>query len=131
MASWLRIALALVVGAHGIGHVLFLAPLLGVAGWGQSARSWLLGDSGLARGMGSIIWLAAIAGFIAVTIGILSESSWWRTLAIISALVSILGLALFWSTPASSPALSALVFNLLVMGSLLVLHWPPAAQATG
>jgi len=38
----LRTALTLIIAAHGIGHILFLVPLLGIADWGQSARSWLL-----------------------------------------------------------------------------------------
>jgi hypothetical protein len=131
MASWLRIGLALVVGAHGIGHLLFLMPLLGVADLGQSTRSWLLGSNLLAKGAGSLIWIVATAGFIAVALGILNTSGWWRALAIASSAISIAGLVLFWGRPASSPALSALVFNLLVMGSLLVLHWPAAAEAAG
>lgn len=129
MANWVRIALALVVGAHGIGHVLFVVPLWGGTDWGQSTTSWLLGNASLAKGVGSVIWVAALAGFIAVAIGIAGDSGWWRTVAIVSSLVSILGLVLFWSSPASSPAISALVFNLVVMGSLLVLHWPPVATA--
>lgn len=131
MANWLRIGLALVVGAHGIGHLLFLMPFLGIADWGQSTRSWLLGSHDLAKGAGSLIWIAATAGFLAVAIGILTTSSWWRTLAIVSSAISIAGLVLFWGRPASSPSLSALVFNLLVMGSILVLHWPAAAEAAG
>lgn len=129
MATWLRLVLALVVGAHGVGHVLFLASSLGIAGWGQSARSWLLGDGGLARGLGSLVWLLATAGFVAAAIGVFGESEWWRTLAIVSALISIVGLILYWTSPATSPAISAFVFNLLVLGALLVLKWPASAHA--
>ena len=55
--SW-RIALAVV-----LGDILFLVPSLGIAEWGQSTRSWLLtnlvGD-GVARAVGSLLWLVAI-----------------------------------------------------------------------
>jgi uncharacterized membrane protein YoaK (UPF0700 family) len=60
----------------------------------------------------------AIVGFVAATAGILGASDWWRAVAIAASLVSILGLLLFWARPATSPAHSALVFNLLVMGAL-------------
>lgn len=129
MTGWLRIVLALVVGAHGIGHILFLVPLWGGTDWGQSTQSWLLGEGSAARWVGTLIWVAALLGFGAVAAGIVDNSEWWRTVAVVSSLVSIVGLILFWSSPVSSPAVSALVFNLVVMGSLLVLHWPPAATA--
>lgn len=131
MSNWLRLVLAVVVGAHGVGHVLFLVPLLGIAGWGQPTRSWLLGSGGLAKGVGSIVWLLAVVGFTAVAIGFFKMADWWRTVAIVATAVSTLGLILFWVTPVSSPILSALVFNLAVLGALLVFHWPPAAQLTG
>lgn len=131
MASWLRIVLALVVGAHGLGHILFLLPLLGIADWGQSTRSWLLGSGGLAKGLGSVLWIAATVGFVAVAIGIYGENSWWRAVAIASSVASVLGLILYWSSPVSSPVLSAFVFNMLVLGSLFVLNWPPVTQASG
>ncbi len=131
MSNWLRFILTVVVGAHGLGHILFLFPLLGIADWGQPTRSWLLGDGWLARGLGSLLWLAAIVGFTAVAIGLFTVTEWWRTAAIGAAAVSSLGLLLFWANPVNSPILSALVFNLLVLGALLIFHWPPIAQPTG
>ena len=128
MANWLRMVLALVVGAHGLGHVLFLVSLLGVADWGQSAHSWLLGDGWLAKGLGSVIWIVVMVVLTAVAIGLFQSTNWWRMMAVGAAAVSSLGLLLFWAVPATSPATSALVFNLLVLGSLLVWHWPPATQ---
>lgn len=128
MANGLKLLLALVVGAHGIGHVLFLVPLLGVADWGQSTRSWLLGEGWPARGVGSLLWLAAIVGFVAVVVGFWSGAAWWRPLAVAAAAVSTVGLILFWTNPLASPAVSALVFNLLVLAALLVFHWPPLPQ---
>ena len=60
-----RIVLSLLIGAHGIGHILFLVPLLGIADWGQSNRSWLLTNESVARFAGSLLWIVAIAGFCA------------------------------------------------------------------
>jgi hypothetical protein len=128
MANWLRFIVAFIVGAHGIGHMLFLVSLWGVADWGQSTRSWLLGDGWLAKVPGGLLWLMVMGGFVAAAAGFFNQAEWWRPMAIVSAVLSSVGLFLFWANPASSPALSALVFNLLVLGALLVFHWPPVAQ---
>lgn len=126
----LHIILAVVVAAHGIGHILFLVPLLGLADWGQSAQSWLLGDGNAARLIGSIIWLVAITAFGMAAAGLLGQQGWWRSAAIIGALISVVGLIIFWTNPATAPVISALVFNLLVLGALLILHWP-SVEAVG
>ncbi len=105
----LRTVLALVIAAHGIGHILFLIPLLGIADWGQSTRSWLF---------------AVMFAFGSVVFGLLGQYGWWRSAAIIAAVISIVGLILFWSTPMTAPAISALEFNLLVLAALLIAHWP-------
>lgn len=126
MSNWLRIGLAVVVAAHGIGHILFLMPLISSTNWGQVSQSWLLGDGGLARGVGTVIWLVSLVGFLAAAFGIFRETDWWQTAAIVSAAVSTVGLVLFWSSPPTSPAISALIFNLLVLAALLIFHWPTA-----
>ena len=119
-----RIILSLLIGAHGIGHILFLVPLLGIADWGQSNRSWLFTNESLARFAGGLLWLVAIAGFCAAVYGLWNQLGWWRNTAIIAAAVSTIGLLIFWSNPVTAPVVSALVFNLLVLGALLVLHYP-------
>lgn len=130
MSNWLRIVLAVAVAAHGIGHILFLMPLVSSTTWGQSAQSWLLGDGGLAKGLGALIWLVALVGFVAAAFGIFRETDWWQMAAIMSAVVSTVGLILFWTRPTTSPAVSALVFNLLILISLLVVRWPPVGQTS-
>jgi hypothetical protein len=129
MSNLLRIALAIVIGAHGIGHILFLVPLLGIADWGQSTHSWLLGAGGPARVIGGLIWVLATAGFVAVAVGLFADAPWWRPLAVASAVVSLVGLLLFWATPAASSAFFALLFNAIVILSLWLLNWPSVAVA--
>jgi hypothetical protein len=55
----IKIIIALTVFAHGVGHVLFLVPALGLASWaGQTGESWLLtGTFGPAvtRAIGGIV----------------------------------------------------------------------------
>ena len=123
-----RIVLALVILAHGIGHVLFLAPCLGFAQWGQSAQSWLLtgllGDT-VTRWIGGLLWLVVIAGFLAAGVGLLAGYTWWRTLAIASAGVSLLALVLFARGGNLQPLLSAGGMDLAILVALAWLHWPP------
>lgn len=126
----LRAVLALVIGAHGIGHILFLVPLLGIADWGQSTRSWLLTGESSARLIGSILWVVATIGFCAAVFGLWSQLPWWRNVAIAAAIVSTIGLVLFWANPVSSSAVFALAFNVIVLGALLLAHWP-SIEAVG
>lgn len=127
MWRWL---LAVVVGAHGIGHVLFLVSLAGWADWGGPTRSWLLTDligDTATRIAGSLLWLAVTAGFVAVAVGILGQQAWWRGLALGSAAASILALILYWTSPLPSTVLSALGFDVVIVVALLFLRWPPAS----
>ncbi len=124
-----RIVVALVILAHGIGHVLFLAPCLGFAQWGQSAQSWLLtgllGDT-VTRLLGSLLWLVVIVGFAAAGVGLLGQYAWWRTLAVASAGVSLLALILFFSGSNAQPVLSAAVMDVAILVALVWIHWPSA-----
>lgn len=125
-AVW-RAVLALALGAHGLGHMIFLVSTLGVADWGAPSRSWLLADlagGAVARITGSLIWSLALAGFVAAAIGLFAQQGWWRTVAPASAGVSLLGLVLFWINPPASSILSAGIFDLAVLVALLLVHWP-------
>jgi hypothetical protein len=130
----LKLALALIVLGHGLGHVLFLAPSLRVADWaGQSAHSWALtgtlGD-GVARGIAAVIWTVSIALFIAAVAGWLTDASWWRAATVAGSVVSIVGIVLFWDGIATSSAAMALAFDVVLLVALLVAHWP-ASEAVG
>lgn len=124
----LKLVLALVIAAHGIGHILFLTPLLGVANWGQqSDTSWLLGAGGAARLVGVILFGLALVGFLAAAVGLLGVTDWWRNVAIISAILSLAGTLLFFANPPSSSVIAATVFNALVLVLLVLVHWPTDA----
>ena len=124
-----RIVIAVVILAHGIGHVLFLAPCLGFSQWGQSAQSWLLtgrlGDT-VTRLAGGLLWLVAIVSFAAAGVGLLVQAPWWRTLAVIPAVVSLLALALFAGGGNNQATLSAAGMDVVILVSLLWLRWPSA-----
>ena len=126
--TW-RIILSLVILAHGIGHVLFLAPCLGIAQWGQSAQSWLLtgvlGETPT-RVVGSVVWLAAVVGFAAAGAGLLGQQTWWRAVAVGAAGVSLLGLLLFARGGNTQPLLSAGLMDVAILVALLWAQWPSA-----
>ncbi len=100
----LRSVLALLIAAHGVGHILFLVPLLGLANWGQASRSWLLTAETPARLIGSLLWITVIIAFGAAVFGLLGQQGWWRTAAIAAAVISSAGLILFWATPVRIPS---------------------------
>lgn len=122
-----RIVVAGVTLVHGIGHVLFLVPCLGIAQWGQSAHSWLLsktlGDVAT-RVIGSVLWLVVLGGFLAAGVGVLGQGAWWRTMAIVSAGASLLALALFAGDGSMQPVLSAALMDIAILVALLWIRWP-------
>lgn len=122
----LRIVISLVIAAHGIGHILFLAPMLRAEGgmWSQVNNSWLLGDSSLVRLVGALLWAAVLVLFVVAALGLFTQQPFWRTAAIIASILSVIGLVIFWHSPPGSPVISALVFNVCVLVALLLAHWP-------
>jgi hypothetical protein len=72
-------------------------------GFWRPARSWLLpgvGEPAL-RVASSVVWIVAAAGFIAsclALLGVLVPADRWRPLTVVFAIVSTLGLALFFGT---------------------------------
>ncbi|MDX1416678.1 MAG: hypothetical protein R3293_20930 [Candidatus Promineifilaceae bacterium] len=127
-ASTLRLITALVLIVHGIGHSLAFFPALNISStenWHY--RSWLLtaslGDTA-SRVVVIILFAIPFFGFIAAGLGIfgfLVPYDWWQTLAIVSAVVGLIALALFWHAfPAFFPnKLGAIIVDLLVLWALL------------
>lgn len=122
---WVRIILLVAVFAHGVGHILFLMPTLGLAGWGQSTHSWLftnlLGDK-FTRGIGVVIWVAVILAYLIGLYGFFTQTNWWPQWLVGASGISALGLIVFWAS--SSPVLSAMVFDIVIILALQVFKWP-------
>jgi hypothetical protein len=132
-ADVVRIVLALVVFAHGVGHVLFLGPVLGLGAWaGQTGHSWVLtgvvGD-GVARAVATVLWSAVIVLFVAGVAGFLAGADWWRATTIAAAALSVGGIVLYWDGLATTNAIFALVTDAVILGGLLVAHWPSSELA--
>lgn len=104
----IRIITGAVLILHGIGHAMALVPALNIFSTDSwNYRSWLLtgviGDS-FSRVLVILLFGAAFLGFIAAGLGffeVLVPHSAWQTLAIVSAVVSVVALVLFWNAFAS------------------------------
>lgn len=108
---------------HGAGHALgFLAAWTRLP-MGFKDRPWLLGgDVGIQSGVGrafGLLWLAALAGFIAAAVGLLFHQPWWETLAIASSLISVVAIVPWWKAVTPGPRFWALLVDLVVLIGLL------------
>jgi hypothetical protein len=137
----LRAIIAFVFAFHGVGHAMGIIPALGIVkvgasgpGWlkGWSAQSWLLtgllGDGG-SRIVCGLLYLAGLVGFIGAALALLGwgvPHAWWRTLAVASAVVSLLALVLFWNALIFlfPHKVGALAVNVATLVCLMALQWP-------
>jgi hypothetical protein len=128
----LRVVIAVVLLAHGIGHSMGLLQVFKVAtinpAW--NGDSWLLSGvvgTSASQAIGVVCWSVAMVGFAmlaAVTVGWL-PAAWWPPIAVISAIGSLLGILVF---PLAFPAFSvlgAVVVDVAVLAAALWLHWLP------
>jgi hypothetical protein len=130
----------LIAGAlllHGLGHGGALGALIWLAkkpgtstgGW-KPARSWLFPnlDPSTARTIASIFWVLSLLGFVAAALsfwGILVPGDLWRQLALVSAVVSGVGIVLFIGNWPTFNTIAALAMNVAVLVTQLFTHWPP------
>jgi len=132
----LKIVIALVLIAHGIGHSMGPMGIFRVATVNPAwhGDSWILssiGGQSLTQVIGIVLWTLALVGFVAVgavVLGWLPEA-WWAPLAIGSSIVSIAGLLLF---PIAFPVFStigALAVDLAVLAAVLWYGWVPSDLA--
>jgi hypothetical protein len=132
----LKIVIALVLLAHGLGDSMGLLGMFKIATvnpvW--DGDSWLLtGAAGRmgTQAVGVVLWTAAIIGFTVlagVVVGWL-PAAWFTPLAIVSSVASLAGLLLF---PAAFPTFStigALVVDLGVLIAVGWYHWLPSDLA--
>ena len=122
----LTFVLLTALAMHGIGHVLFVGPAIGLADWG-SGHSWLLtnllGD-GLARTIAGAIWVSAGALFLLGVAGFVRNDDWWRAATIAGAAISLIGIVVYFDGIKQPSGVAALAFNVLVLGALVVARWP-------
>lgn len=131
----LKLALGLVLVAHGIGHSMGILGAFKIAtvnpAW--AGDSWLLAGAGQAgtQVVGTLLWSVALVGFVllgGVVLGWLPEA-WWQPLAIGSAAVSLLGVLLF---PIAFPTFSTLgcvAVDVAVLAAATWYAWVPSDLA--
>ena len=127
-----QLIIAIVFFIHAVGHIMCLMPALGINvsdTW--NSRSWLLSDligQPADNVLVIIIWLAAITGFLLAALALMGwivPHEWWRPLAIVSAVISLIGIVLFWNAFAAAfNKAGAITVDLAVLIGLLVLHRP-------
>jgi hypothetical protein len=129
----LRFLIPAVLIVHGVGHTMGILPALGLAStdtWHSRSRllTPVLGDKA-ARAISVILWLVAVLGAIGAGLGAfglpVTQSS-WRTLAVVSAIVSLVGLVLFWNAfSAFFNKAGAIGVDVASLVGILMLNWPP------
>jgi hypothetical protein len=132
-----KLIIAGALALHGLGHGGALGALIWIGarpgtdtgGW-HAARSWLVPSlpAGTAATVASVFWILSLIGFVAAALafwGVLGPGEAWRPLAVVSAIVSMLGIVLFIGTWPTFNTLAALGVNVAVLVALLGLHWPP------
>ena len=132
-AMLVRVAVAGVLGAHGIGHVLGWLPALGLARFeGTSGGSWLvgglLGDGG-SRLVAVGLFAVPTVGFLAAALGLLLGQAWWRPVAVASAGVSLAATAVFPHAFPAGSTVGSIAVNLLVLYGIVIAGW--GAEAAG
>lgn len=130
----MKIIIALFLIAHGLVHAgLAAAPNPDVpdskpgAFFTSPERSWLLPKIGLSeaavRWVGIILVAVATLGFVLAGLGIFGIpglSAIWRTVAVISASVSLLLLVLFWHLW----LIVGVLIDIAILVALLWANWP-------
>ena len=127
----LRNVITAVITVHGLGHGGALAALALIAwhpgsntgGW-KAARSWLLPSlsSTTATVVASTFWTVAFVGFLGAVLlflGVLLPGDIWHPLAIGSAIVSAVGIVLFFGNWPFFNTLAALGVNTAVLVALV------------
>jgi hypothetical protein len=128
-----RILIAIVLFAHGIGHI--LGPLqvtrVAVANPEWNGDSWLLsGATGAsaAQVIGVALWLAAMVGFIALAAVLMGwlPATWWVPLSIGASLISLAGIVLFPTAFPTTSTIGAVVVDVALLVAVTLGHWLPS-----
>jgi hypothetical protein len=110
--------LAIVFMGHGVGHMLWLVSLLGMADWRQVTDSWLITPPFgcyVTQIVGAAVWLTAIGAFVAAAFALFVGGRWWANAALIGAVASLLGLFLFFKRPLTLSVAASFIVDVLVL----------------
>lgn len=117
-----QIIVALLLLAHGIGHVLFLANSWGYWKTGVARASLfqeVLHADQTFEGIVGLLWLIPLVVFSVAAWGYTVDAIWWRSAALAAATVSVILLVVWWNSLNTSSLIYALLFDLTVITILL------------
>jgi hypothetical protein len=132
----LKVALALVLLAHGIGHSMGLLQVFKVAQVNPQWQgdSWVLtsvAGTTATQVVGIVLWTVAMIGFAGVAgvvVGWL-PATWWQPLAVGSALLSLVGLLVFPTAFPTFSTIGAAAIDIALLVAVLRFAWTPADLA--
>ena len=123
MPAFVRYLAALIVGVHGLIHLMgFIAywPLAEIKELPYKTTQ-MNGRLKLGRGGTraiSVLWLLAAIGFVLSVGGMVADQGWWQTVMGLSALLSLVISAMDWSV-----AFRGTLIDLVILSVLLVAQW--------
>lgn len=138
----LKLLIGGVLLVHGLGHGGALGALLWIryrpgtsTGDWAAARTWLMPSlpDETATTLASAFWIAALVGFVMAALsfwGLLLPVGVWQSVAVGSAVVSLIGIVLFLGTWPLFNTVAALVVNFAVFVAVWI-HWPPQSVFGG
>lgn len=116
----MRLLIAGALLVHGIGHT------LGIWKPAQALPFVEISPATL-KLVGSIIWVIIAAGFSIAALsfyGIAFPPTWWRSLTIVFAVISLVSLVLLGRSWPAFNFMAAMAMNIAIQVALLWLDWP-------
>jgi hypothetical protein len=132
----LKLVIGGVLLVHGLGHGGALGALLWIrlrpgssTGDWAAARTWLMPalPAETAATLASAFWIAALVGFVMAALsfwGLVLPVAVWQSVALGSAVISLIGIGLFLGTWPAFNTIAALAVNVAVLMAVWI-HWPP------
>jgi hypothetical protein len=137
-AGTIKLLIAGALLLHGLGHAgVFVALIVNRLGHNTApftaARSWLFPSlpAPAAIAVAGLFYVPATIGFVAAAMsfwGILVPGDLWRQIAVVSAVVSAIGMALFLGNWPTFNTIAALAMNVAVIVTQVWTHWPPQSM---
>ncbi len=119
----LRWIVGIVLIAHGIGHSMGMLAAWTTVPSGLTPGHWLLSndvtmESALGKAFG-VLWLVALIAFIGAGLGVIFQQEWWQSLAVVSAVLSLVAIVPWLNIMPIFSAIGAVVVDLAVLIVLL------------
>jgi len=125
MAIDMNLIYTIVLLVHGLGHLLGVISIVGglIKSPGFTTTSWVLTDrlglsETIVRALG-VLWLVVTVGFVASAWGFWSDLAWWRPLAWVMVVFSVVLFILWWKSFSANIPIQANIGNIVVIVGLL------------